>query len=62
MIISTAQKKLWLNRIAVESNHLATFLMDQNCLPNFVVWASIHPKYAKREIKPTCEYAWSSKK
>ena len=61
MIVSTAQKKVWLNRIAVESNHFGTFLMDQNWLPNFVVRASIHPKYAIREIKPTCEYVGCSK-
>lgn len=49
MIISTAQKKVRLNWIAVESNNFAAFLMDQNCVPSFVVRATIHPKYAIRE-------------
>lgn len=45
MVISTSQKDVWLNWIAMDTNNFS-FFVDQNCITTPVVGAHVNPTNA----------------
>ena len=43
MIVSTAKKKLRVNRVAVKANNFATFLVYQNGFSRYVIGPVVDP-------------------
>jgi len=46
MIISTSQKDVWLNWIAMDTNNFCSLFVDQNCITIHVVGAHVNPTNA----------------